>query len=311
MIGCAAAGAHPDVGTSVGRLASAVNWVRSPAAQCSPLWQSGAHSMAGNRGKDFSQDYVLAGTAAMLALECCTLGSDYCATSWTTRTEADWVTSALSVQRSSRLLEIGAGAGWPALYIAKRTGCEAVLLDLPFVGAVLARERAASDGIASRCTTMVGDASRLPFADRSFDAIDHSDVLCCTPLKHEILLECRRVVRAHGTMAFSVIAMAPSLPPGVREAAIAAGPGFVDTADEDYARMLERSGWRVAQHVDVTAAFVATLQCSLAGMNERAADIATAIGAQQFAGKVERRAATLTAARAGLITREVFVAVPA
>ena len=201
---------------------------------------------------DFAKDYALGGAPALLDLECCVLGSDYRATSWTTRAEAERIASLLRLGPQSRLLDIGAGAGWLALHFARISGCHVALLDLPLVALQAARDRASRDGIAGRCAIVVGDGGRLPFASGEFDAITHSDVLCCLRAKCEVLDECRRVAAAGATMAFSVIAVAKSLTGTSREMAIASGPAYVDAPD-DYAVLLERAGWRLAARSDVTA----------------------------------------------------------
>ena len=179
----------------------------------------------------FSRDYELIGSVPMRHLERTVLGCDYGATSWTTRHEAVRIAELLQLNASKRLLDVGAGAGWPGLYVAQLTGCEVALTDLPLVGLEIARERAARDGLMQRCTVLVADGAALPFADASFDAVSHSDVLCCMPTKLEMLQECRRVARSGSRMVFSVIAPAVSLSEAERQRAIASGPEIVDVPE--------------------------------------------------------------------------------
>ena len=111
----------------------------------------------------------------------------------------------LGLHPGGRLLDVGAGDGWPGLYFAKETGCEAVLMDLPLSGLRTATQRAAQDRISDRCRVAVADGSRIPFRDGSFDAVSHIDVLCCLEGKRGVLEACRRVVRDYGRMVFAVI----------------------------------------------------------------------------------------------------------
>ena len=37
-------------------------------------------------------------------------------------------------QLDPRTLDVGAGSGWPSLYLVRETGCEAALVDLPLEG---------------------------------------------------------------------------------------------------------------------------------------------------------------------------------
>ena len=105
---------------------------------------------------------------------CCYIGN-----SWTTRSEADVMIERLRLTASHDLLDIGAGAGWPGLYLAQQTGCAVTLLDLPETGLRQAQARAETDGMTSQLSTIQGDAADMPLPSESFTAISHSDVLCC------------------------------------------------------------------------------------------------------------------------------------
>ena len=114
----------------------------------------------------------------MLEVERAVTGCDYGATSWTTRDEADQLGRLLELAPGRRLLEVGAGSGWPGLYLARSTACEVTLVDLPMNGLRIASERIAADGLGATCSVVLSDGAALPFQDASFDAIVHSDVLC-------------------------------------------------------------------------------------------------------------------------------------
>ena len=258
--------------------------------------------------EDFGRKYHLGQAPALRELERCVLGCDYGGTSWATRGEVELVAASLGLRSGMRLLEIGAGSGWPGLLLAQTTGCEVVLLDVPLIGLGLARDRAAADGLAARCSVVAGSAGTLPFPDHSFDAISHSDVLCCAAPKLEILRSCRRVARPGAKMGFSVIAVAPSLPPAQRRLAIESGPLQVD-APQGYADMLAATGWQVLERRDVTTQFCESLSASLDAMNARAGELVAALGSEEVLGRVQRQQATLEAARSGLLVRECYVAV--
>jgi len=155
--------------------------------------------------------------------------------------------------------------GWPGLYLAQVTECDVVLTDVPVVGLQIALERAAADGFEARCRAVVADGAKLPFRESSFDALSHSDVLCCMPAKLSMLQACRRVACTDARMVFSVIAPAASLSASEHQAAIEFGPEFVDV-DRDYALLLEQSGWRVQERIDVTAEIAQSIRTSLEGM---------------------------------------------
>ncbi len=82
----------------------------------------------------FAQEYRLGQAEVARAIERRVCGCDYGGTSWTTREEARRLGELLDLAPGRRLLEVGAGSGWPGLYLAATTGCEVTLADLPFEG---------------------------------------------------------------------------------------------------------------------------------------------------------------------------------
>jgi cyclopropane fatty-acyl-phospholipid synthase-like methyltransferase len=120
------------------------------------------------------------GVEASIAIEVerAVLGSDYGANGYTTVAQADTLAAILALRTGRRLLDIGAGCGWPGLYLAKTTGCEVVVTDLPMEGMRRALRRSRDDCLALRSAAVIATARRPPFRAESFDAIVHTDVLC-------------------------------------------------------------------------------------------------------------------------------------
>ena len=132
----------------------------------------------------FSKKYELGQADVMRRIERVVCGCDYGATSWTTLEEAGIVSEMLALKPGIRLLDVGSGSGWPSVYLARETGCDVALSDLPLPGLRIALERAKTDRIAGSCWATVADGAELPFRNGSFDAVLHSDVLCClTPIR--------------------------------------------------------------------------------------------------------------------------------
>ena len=246
-------------------------------------------------------------SAAMRDLERSICGCAYGSTSWTTRQEAERIAGLLELRPAAKLLDVGAGTGWPGLYLATLTGCDVVIADLPLAALRIALERAAADSLSQRCDVVAADGVALPFKDASFDALTHSDVLCCTPDKLGVLRACRRVARDDARMVFTVIALAPSMTDSERQIAIASGPTFVDGLD-DYAVLLDQSGWRLQERTDLTAAFLQSMRTEREGMQARAGALVEVLGSDEFTERIDRRQATIAAVDAGLLRRELFVA---
>lgn len=124
----------------------------------------------------FGAYYEGAGSSPLRELERRTLGCDYGGNSYTDVEGARVVLDFLDLDPASTLLDIGTGAGWPGLYLAKASGCRVVVTDIPTEGLRAARVRAAEEDILADAVAASG--ADLPFREASFDAVTHSDVLC-------------------------------------------------------------------------------------------------------------------------------------
>ncbi len=253
--------------------------------------------------------YLRAQSPVLLAVERGVCGCDYGATSWTTADEARRIIPHLELRPGRRLLDISAGSGWPGLYLAGQTGCDVVLVDLPLEGLVIAAERAARDRLAGACHVAVSDAASLPFRDGCFDAISHSDVLCCLKNKRAVLENCRRVLRDGGRMAFTVISVAPDLSRGDRERAVEFGPPFVES-ETDYPTLLGQTGWTLLERQDITQDFAASIRRQIRCDEEQESALEELLGVPEFAERMARRRSKLTVIEQGLQPRELFVATP-
>jgi cyclopropane fatty-acyl-phospholipid synthase-like methyltransferase len=126
----------------------------------------------------FADRYGEDRTAVVQQIERAVIGGDWGASGYTTMRQADHLAAVLRLGPQTRLLDLGAGRGWPGLYLAARTGCRVVLTDVPRAGLRLAVDRAEAEEIADRATAVVSSARALPFRAGAFDAVVHTDVLC-------------------------------------------------------------------------------------------------------------------------------------
>ncbi len=260
--------------------------------------------------EQFDEEYRLAQSAIVLELECVVCGSDYGGTSWASRPEARQIAGLLRLGPDTRLLDVGAGSGWPGLYLARTTGCDVALVDVPLGGLRIAAERAVADRLAGDCWIAAADGTALPFRSAWFDAVSHSDVLCCLESKLALLQACRRVIRDDGRLVFSVISVAPGLSPADHERAVDSGPPYIDSTVA-YPELLRQAGWQAVDCVDVTEAYVEAGRILLRAEEARADGLAELLGEAELAERLDRRRSALQAKEAGLHRRELFVAMPA
>lgn len=97
--------------------------------------------------------------------------------SYTTPRQADLLARRLELRPGVRVLDVGAGRGWPALYLARKSGCQIVATDVPEPGLRTAFGRARGRRMRGRCAFAMAAGTHLPFRARSFDAVIHSDTL--------------------------------------------------------------------------------------------------------------------------------------
>ena len=236
-------------------------------------------------------------------------GCAYGATSWTTRDEADRAGKMLALGPGKRLLDVGTGCGWPGLYFGTITGCDVALIDLPFEGLRNAARRAVSDRVADRCWPVMADGASIPFRSGGFDAIFHSDVLCCLDAKLAVLVECRRVIGESGIMIFSVISVAPDLSGRDYERAVGFGPAFIDSK-LDYPTMLRDAAWKITDRVDLSARFLETVRALLEQEERYADELIELRGEQRSSERLASIRNRLRGLELGLIRRDLYTATP-
>ncbi len=132
----------------------------------------------GGETECLGERYALSGTDVMLGVEVEALGSDYQANGYMTIGQADDLGRLLELGPGQILLDLGAGCGWPGLYLARTTGCAVVSLDPVAEGVGAAARRSMQDGQDERSWPIRADARGLPIRARSIDAVVHNDVLC-------------------------------------------------------------------------------------------------------------------------------------
>jgi SAM-dependent methyltransferase len=243
---------------------------------------------------------------AMRVLEREVLGCDFGGTSWTTKAQADEIPAALGLHRGAHLLEIGAGSGWPGIYLAQKTGCDITLLDLPVNTLRDAQQRAIEENLRSQFQAVAASGAALPFASASFEAIGHSDVLCCLPEKLSMLKECRRVARPGARMLFYVIAPARHISGPELDEACEVGPPFVGVPD-NYENLLDRSGWNIINRTGLTGEYLSAMRRLVECMETTSKTLQEVLGPEEFHNQLSHRQQQISVIERGLLEREMFL----
>src|SRR5262249_40400821 len=105
----------------------------------------------------------------------------------------------LQLTAGKRLLDVGCGAGGPALFSAGKTGCSVVGVDINPEGIATAKARARELGLADHATFQLTDVgTTLPFENESFDAIICVEAVIHFSNRPDLFKEWHRVLREHG-----------------------------------------------------------------------------------------------------------------
>lgn len=97
---------------------------------------------------------------------------------YTTIEEADRLREVLRLSPSHRLLDVGAGRGWPGSHLAASSGCRLVSADVPVDALRQARSNLQAAGVRDHAETVAADGRAFPFRAERFDAVVHADVFC-------------------------------------------------------------------------------------------------------------------------------------
>jgi len=163
---------------------------------------------------------------------------------------------AARVRAEHHVLDVCSGMGGPARWLAHRYGCRVTGIDLTpsrVEGAARLTHRVGLDHLVA---FRHGDATALPFADATFDAVISQEAWCHIPDKRALIAESVRVATAGGIVAFTDIVSLVDL--GEDEARRLAAGMFIPRPPftEQYAGLLQERSCAIEQCVDLSREWV-------------------------------------------------------
>ena len=181
-------------------------------------------------------------------------GEDIGQHSWLTVDEQDRFIARLNLTSGRTLVDVGCGAGGPALRIAATTGCSIVGIDTNEEGIAAARELAARRDLQPRAEFHVADAQGpLALADGIADAITCIDAINHLPDRPRAIAEWCRLLKPGGRLLFTDPAVVTG-PLTNAEIAVRSSIGFFLFVPADYDEHVVRGGGlRLLAREDVTA----------------------------------------------------------
>ncbi len=115
---------------------------------------------------------------------------------------------------STRVLDLGAGYGGSARYLADRFGCKVTCLNLSETQNALNRTLTAEAGLTELVDVVYGDFENIPEPDGSFDIVWSQDAILHSGNRTRVLDEVSRVLVGEGQFTFTDPMQTDSCPDG-------------------------------------------------------------------------------------------------
>jgi sarcosine/dimethylglycine N-methyltransferase len=161
---------------------------------------------------------------------------------------------------ASRVLDVCAGLGGPARFLAGRFGCRVTGVELNWGRCAGGRRLSTLVGLGSRVTMVMADAQSLPFTTGSFTAVVSQEGLLHVPDKGVVFGECARVLAPGGRIAFSDWIATSRLQDGERRRLAEWMAATTLQTIAGYRGLLARAGFDGIEAEDLSAAWIAILR---------------------------------------------------
>lgn len=174
----------------------------------------------------------------------------------------------LNLQPGQRVLDVAAGKGASAIFLAQQFGCQVVGIDYGPHIITEATANAEQAGVADRVRFEQGDAERLQYDDSTFDAIICECAFCTFPNKAVATSEFARVLRPGRQVGLSDLTRNGPLPSEL-DSLLAWITCIADARPiKDYSSYLQEAGFTINQtelHPGALTEMVRDVQARLLG----------------------------------------------
>ncbi|MCP4768256.1 MAG: methyltransferase domain-containing protein [Gammaproteobacteria bacterium] len=173
--------------------------------------------------------------------------------SWTTPKELLDMISACELNERSVVMDVGCGAGGPAMFVAQQSGCQVTGVDIDDQGIEMANAEAIRRGLSHRCRFQIHNAADpFDFPDASFDLIFAIDSIFHIPQRENFLTEARRMLTHRGKLFFTDAGVVNGQISG-EEFQLRSFNGAAYFAPAEYNKsVLEKTGFEVISSQDLT-----------------------------------------------------------
>jgi 2-polyprenyl-3-methyl-5-hydroxy-6-metoxy-1,4-benzoquinol methylase len=236
-------------------------------------------------------------------------GEDIGQNSWLTAREQDMFIPWLNLGPGKRLLDVGCGAGGPALRMASKTSCSVTGIDMHRSAIRTANALAAEMGLDQQAEFRIGDAMRrLSYSEGTFDAITCIDAINHLPDRQPLITDWCRILKPGGRLLFTnpVVITGPLTN---NEIAQRTSAGFYMLTPEGYdEQILARCGMRLLQSENVTRTMAESAEKRLAARASHEAALRKVEGDGGFEALQKFLYTVALVARESRLSRFMFLA---
>jgi cyclopropane fatty-acyl-phospholipid synthase-like methyltransferase len=162
----------------------------------------------------------------------------------------------LSLNESSRVLDLGAGYGGAARYLAKTYGCQVDCLNLSEIQNQRNRQLNQEQNLADQIQVIDGDFEAIPSENQQYDVVWSQDAILHSGNRRKVLEEVDRVLKSKGAFIFTDPMQSDDCPDGVLQPVLdrihldsMGSIGF-------YTQTLEELGFEKIQVIEMTEQLV-------------------------------------------------------
>jgi sarcosine/dimethylglycine N-methyltransferase len=156
----------------------------------------------------------------------------------------------------TRMLDVGAGYGGAARWLAGKFGCHVTCLNLSETQNTRNRTMTTEQGLAERIEVIDGSFENIPVDDQSFDLVWSQDAILHSGRREGVLKEVDRVLKPGGEFIFTDPMQANDCPTGVLQPVLERIHLDSLGSFDFYRQQARRLGWEEQQTVDLTPQLV-------------------------------------------------------
>ena len=196
------------------------------------------------------------------------------------------------IHARTRVLDLCAGLGGPARFVASRRGSTVIAVELNAGRATGAARLTRMVGLHAQVRVVRGDAGALPFADGRFEACLSQEALLHIGDKARVLREVHRVLAPGGRLAFSDWIARPALGDGERRRLRDWMAAVTLQTLDGYRALLGRAGFRSVAAEDLSDEWRTIVKARRRMFRAMREDTVARLGEVRYRSLIQGRSAT-------------------